>query len=500
MTGAAVQFSREFSERLKALRAEHNRHVWGRIIARKQGKSRAWQQLQILLDSEKHLAHIRKGAWRAEGRAAGRQGLYYRLIIRNHLRTDPVLSGVLKRANALIGTFESGPAIDTHASALHSLLNDDSRKRRRDVWRRREQLEEKLHPLVMACIRRRNRIARDFGYEGFADLWADICGLGRAQADAILDAADVAIKPFYDRLTGKWRIQGQEPAPWDMLYMVNRPLRPFDALFSYKDLLPVYQDFTRRIGFDERARQLSIHPLDTPYNALTFIESVPGRIHILCNQTNGLRVWKILYHEFGHFLCARYNAQDDYAFQWEDSPCYHECMGQVFNLFTGNERWLSCYIGDAAAEVGAYDGQADIYRYSDWLSNAGVERDLYRDPDGPGADFSLIREKTRDFTFPYHYFLNAPFHFENMLMGEFFARLIHREMERRFSASYPFAPGIAGFLMTAFYESGSSEDWKKKIGEITGLSWERGDLALQAGTVFGEKGSAADAADDRILV
>ena len=500
MDDGVAQFSGEFSRRLKALRDEHNRDVWRRVTARGGGGSRAGQRLQALLSDGRYLSAIRSGAWRADGGAASRQGLYYRLIIRNHLKTDPELSRILQRANGLIGAFERGHGRDTHKNTLHCLLNDDDRKRRQDVWQRRERLEERLHPLVTACIDRRNRIARDLVYGNFTELWADICGLSGAQTDAILNAAASAIEPAYARLVEKWRGQGGSLAPWDMLYAVNRPLRSFDRLFSFRNLMPVYNDFTRRAGFDGRARRLAVHPLDMPYNALTFIERVPDRIHVLCNQTDGLRVWKILYHEFGHFLCARYNAQDDYAYQWEDSPCYHECMAQVFNLFAGNGRWLSRYFGTAGARIGEYDKQADIYRYGDWLANAKMERDIYRCPEGEGIGFLRVRQRVRNYTFPYHYFLNAPFHFMHMLLGEFFAKLIHREMQAGFAPSYPFAPEMAGFLIENFYAAGSAEDWKRKVGRVTAVSWDAAGLARQARQIFEEAGGTADAADDRVLV
>ncbi len=477
-----IQFTKRFSDQLKALKTEHNGYVWNRLTAVSTGQNNAGRALQKLLDIKNLAPDFMDGF--GSGRAAHRNKLYCNLIIRNFLKSDPVLIEILKTASTIIRTIKSKYRSDIYKNTTQCLLESEDRQQRKSVWLQRQKLEEQLHPLVLACVDRRNQIALELGFGGFVDLWSYLSGLSNDHSTEILDSIEAVIDPSYELIVDKWQNEFDQLLPWDVLYLIHGNLKPFDPLFKYQDLLPVFSDFTERIGFDDRARELVIHPLDTPYNALTFIETVPDKVHILCNQTDGLRVWKILYHEFGHYVCARYNLQTEYAYQWDESPYYNECIGQLFNLFLSEELWLSDYMGEEYQLIRKFDKEADTYRYKDWMTNAKLERQIYQCSGENKLEFEWVREVSKNCTFPYHYFLNAPFHFESLLVGELFAKLIHKTLKGRYKHNYPFSPKTADFLIKNFFSAGSSIDWKQKMTKTTGISWNKPELNALASNLL----------------
>lgn len=481
----------EAESALDDYKTNYNRAVWEKISGGKGGDASPWREKQqaLLLGAETE-ERIRSAlAQPLPPDLARRLGLLDRLVRRTRIASDARTAALHAEINHHISQY---PLVvgDRHVSNTELFdiqIQQPDRAVREAAWSTKKRLGQTLEPLVRQLIEQRNHLAREQGFENYADLFF-------AQSDLDVDwvsrflteLEQTSEQPYLEFIKrSSARVGLKEILPWDVLYLVEREMALPPSSFPPERISLVFHRLVGELGFDDRAQQVDIHRQDIPYNALTFVVSVPDVVHVISNPSPGYRYYRILFHEFGHALAARYNAQPNYVFKWEEAPCFSEGLGQIATHFTMYPAWLQDHMGLPPELLKGFverEAAVNVYRYRDWLALASFENVLYR---GPAQDLSRVwhanYERFYKVSHPdmdswatVPYYINYPFHFLNCLVADAISFQVHAFLRATFSEHFPFDAGVAPFLIEQLYAPGSSVEWKERVERATNnaLSWK----------------------------
>ena len=481
----------EIESNLDHFKTSYNQAIWQRIAEGKGSDARPWREKQrsLLLGEEMWERIEFYRAQQPPPTLARRLVLLQRLVRHTRLAANARLLSLRSDINRRISQY---PLVVkdrrvNNTELFNVLTREPDSELREAAWRSKTKLGETVEPSVRALVQQRNYLAQEQGYKNYFDFFLSQSGLDTGWVLELLTELEQASEqPFLNFLAQAGDRAGlKEIHPWDILYLVEREMALPPSLFPPERILPLFRRLTSELGFDHRAQELDIRIQDIPYNALTFVVSVPKVIYVISNPSPSYRYYRILFHEFGHALAARYNEQPNYLYKWEEVPCFNEGLGQIMTHFTIYPSWLREHVGlpeNLLEGFAKREAAVNVYRYRDWLARATFENALYHDPDQDLQ--TLWRENYQRFYKTSHsdmtcwaevpYYTNYPFHFLNSIIADVVSFQVHASLQANFSTSFPFSAHTAPFLTRNLYAPASSIGWRERIERATGNapSWK----------------------------
>lgn len=478
---------------LEYFRTSYNQATWQKIAKGNGSDALSWQKKQqnLVLSPELEERIHSYLAQQMPPMLARRLVLLQRLAKRTRIVTDAKLVSLRSEINRHISQY---PLVVKNRYVSNTewfdiLIQEPDRELREATWKSKTELGKIVEPMVRELVQQRNHLAQEQGYKNYVDFFLSQSELEAGWVSELLTKLEQASEqPYLDFLTKAADQAGlKEVYPWDILYLVEREMALPPALFPPERILPLFRRLTIELGFDHRAQELNLHIRDIPYNALTFIISVPQVVHVISNPSPGYRYYRILFHEFGHALAARYNEQPNYLFKWEEVPCFNEGLAQIMTHFTIYLPWLREHVGlpeSLLEDFARREATVNVYRYRDWLAMATFENAAYSDPERDLQ--TLWQENYQRFyktTYPdmtswaiVPYYTNYPFHFLNCIVADTISFQVHAFLRSHLSTAFPFDTRVAPFLIDNFYAPGCSIDWKERIKRATARLPSWGDM------------------------
>ncbi len=226
---------------------------------------------------------------------------------------------------------------------------------------RDELMAEHLNPLHLAALERSHAICREFGWDGYADAYADVRDIElealARQTRAFLDATEAAYAGIVDPRLGAAGLP-----PLGELRRADLPrffrATELDPMFPAERLVPSLDETLAGMGVDLRS-QRNVH-LDTEARetksprAFCSPVEVPGEVYLVIAPVGGHDDFGALFHEAGH--TEHYaNASADLAFEFRHlgDNSVTESFAFLIEHLTEDPTWLADVMGvdDATAVV-----------------------------------------------------------------------------------------------------------------------------------------------------
>jgi len=372
------------------------------------------------------------------------------------------------------------PTLDGQAiprfKKIEVLMNDHDRERRRRALFSEGALREALATRGRRLYHLRNEAARRAGYDDYVTLALAAESLTSAELEAIFERYERETRLAYEKFLaeGKSRLGLQNIAPWDTAFICEQLCAAPREYFPQDRALASLAEVLTAFGQDLNALGIALHAdADIPYGGLCIPVHIPTDIRVLLNLKDGMPDYRVLYHEFGHAVQARFTVVDSFALKIGDVGFFNEAMADSWEGFISRPAWLATHTALTTEEVeNIWQAQemAFALRTRSFMAQHMFEVAAYRDPDGD-LDAALDDYAERYLGYRYDdagvwaqiYFpLLYPMYSKNYMLARVIARAVHSRLTELFAEPLQTVETF-NYLADHFYAAGATLPWKEKL-------------------------------------
>jgi hypothetical protein len=467
------------------------RHHLGRTNPDELGKLELARSA-LLLDKR-----VRETLSRWNGRSrntslARRATLLYRRFRWAEIESLPEIYGLRNRIDRTMVAFcpydvQRGKMV-SRAERNDTLRRHPDRARRRDAWLATASLSAQVEDDVRELMRRRGRMARELGYDGFVSWSLDVLGLSRSWVEALFDdLCHLTDAPYRAWLVESARQLSLEGGlrPWDLAFAVEKTTALPDEAFPRDGLLPAARSVADGLGLGKEAAGVRVDTADVPYAALCYAVRPPDDVRILLNPRDGHFYYRVLFHEFGHALHRRCLRTASPALRHE-SPLFDEAMACLWERLAWEPDWLVGHNGipaDHTSDLKGFWARRMVYRLRMLMAQAVFEYRAYEDLDGDllklyqdtcGEYLGVSFDQAPGWAGS-PFWTSHPMYLQNYVVAEVVASQTLVALRRRFGRLIG-EPEVGAWLAENYYAPGGLLAWSDKIVRATGAPLSSADL------------------------
>jgi peptidyl-dipeptidase A len=367
------------------------------------------------------------------------------------------------------------------------------RAHRRDAWLALGPLADQIEADVRELMRRRQRLARELGYDGYVSWALEVSGLNRQWVEALFDE----LRHLTEAPYRAWLSQAAQRLslrdglrPWDLAFAAAGEAALPDEAFPCDGLLQAVQEVAEGLGLGPEAAGLRVDVVDIPYAALCYAVRPPDDVRILLSPRDGHVYYSILFHEFGHALHWRGLRSRSLASRWQ-SPPFNEAMACIWERLASEPDWLMGRDGITPDQVMAYRrlwaGRV-IYRLRALIAQAIFEYRAYQDVDGDLL--ALLQDTFAEYLGVPHdraagwadspFWTSHPVYQQNYVVAEVVASQTLAALRRRFGRLIG-ESRVGAWLVERFYAPDALRPWLERVVRATGAPLSSFELAADLG-------------------
>ncbi len=412
------------------------------------------------------------------------------------IESRPEVYALRNRVDRAIISFDSRWL--NRAGRAEILRRHPDRARRRDAWLALGTLSLQIEADVRELLRRRQRLARELGYDGYVSWALEVTGLNRQWVEALFDELrHLTEAPYRAWLSQAARRLSLRDGlrPWDLAFAASGEAALPDEAFPRDGLLQTAQEVAEGLGLGPEAAGLRVDVVDIPYAALCYAVHPPDDVRILLSPRDGHAHYSVLFHEFGHALHWRSLRPRSLASRWE-SPPFNEAMACIWERLASEPDWLMGRDGITPDQVIAYRrlwaGRV-IYRLRARMAQAIFEYRAYQDVDGDLL--TLLQDTFAAYLgVPYDqaagwadspFWTSHPVYLQNYVIAEVVASQTLAALRTRFGRLIS-ESRVGAWLVKRFYAPDASRSWFERVVRATGAPLSSFELAADLG-VGGER-------------
>ncbi len=346
-------------------------------------------------------------------------------------------------------------------------------------------LEEQLHDKVLDVVNKRNKAAKELGFESYPHLTFELNELDldevRGHLELFLDRSAVEYSALLDEHRDRPEMTSGGLLTSDLAflhenYLPNLPKEKFPS----DNLLDVLKGEYLSVGIDLDKLPIETVIQDIPAGGFCFTFD-PGRdTRILANPRDGQMWYQILFHEFGHALQGSTTVGDGhYLVALGDPGFFWEGIAVLFEKLAMRNRFLSAYVDDES-EIDAFRNGAKkrlAFRIRRLALDALFEYSLYLDP----ASYEELRKRKADMirkhymvepavdppSFTHDIFhITHPCYIQNYVLAEMVAAQLLESSDS--NTSDPWTETFADKVIVDLLVPGAMLSWQDKIEKFTG--------------------------------
>jgi len=411
------------------------------------------------------------------------------------VETRPEVYKLRNRIDQAILAFQ--PQIDaapvSRVGRTDTLRRHPDRARRREAWLAMGPLAARIGADVRELMRRREKRARELGYDGFVDLALTVTGLSRQQVEDWFDELRrLTDAPYRAWLAEAARRLSLEEGlrPWDLAFAAEREAPLPEAAFPGDESLQAVRAVAEGMGLGEAAAGVRVDAVDTPYAGLCYAVHPPDDVRVLLNPRDGHAAYDVLFHEFGHAVYHRCVQSSSPALHRE-SPAFNEAMASIWQRLISEPEWLMGHNGitpDQTAASRRTWTMRTVYRLRTLMAQATFEYRAYQDVDGDLS--AVLRDVYADYLgvpcdeapgwADSAFWTSHPIYVQNYVIAEMVASQTLAALRRRFGRLVN-EPRAGAWLVENYYAPGASLPWAEKVLRATGAPLSSADLVVDLG-------------------
>lgn len=359
----------------------------------------------------------------------------------------------------------------------HILRTSPDANLRREAWLGKHAISEELAPGLLRLIELRNQIARDLGYQTYADLVFQGDGLTLAEVRSMLTELTEASNPVYHQILqeGQEKLGLEKVEPWDLMYLLEQ-MGDIDLTLFPKDKIEAkMRSWANEHGVDLKELGVEVVCTDIPYNGLCMTIQ-DKEIKILSNPSDGYSSYGTLFHEMGHALHSALIQHKVRTFRHDSGP-FTEGMAEVLSYVTRHHDWLEG-MGLQAEEIRDLQKRliAPMFHYlRERTAYALAEYLIYEDTtQNPDTILAKMEQEVLGVSLDETprwaanaWYINYPIYWQNYVLADMIASQIHQRLNEQFGSLHGHPEAFAEFRRV-YLEPGSSIDWQEKLVNHTG--------------------------------
>jgi hypothetical protein len=364
--------------------------------------------------------------------------------------------------------------------------NEPDAERRAEIERARlEPLERDLNPLHRRALERSHELARELGWAGYREMYAEL-----KQID--LAALEQQTSAFLRNTAGRYRdsvephLRAQIGFGFEALRRSDLPYffraQGFDDLFPSERIVEALERTLGGLGIDLRAQpnvrlDLDQRPRKSP-RAFCAPVSVPGEVYLVIARHGGRDDYAALFHEAGHTEhYANVEASLPFEFRHLGDNSVTEGFAFLFEHLTEDPAWLRALLGtgeaDQIAAYGAFTRAAKFVFLRRYAAKLSYELELHggaRPLTEMPALYSRLLGDAVGVEWPATTYLadvDAGYYAANYLRAWAFETHLRGVLVERFGPDW-FQSAEAGELLRTLWREGQRLDADELLAQVTG--------------------------------
>lgn len=376
------------------------------------------------------------------------------------------------------------------------------------AWKASKQVGEIVADEMIKLVKLRNEAAKSLGYDNYHAMRLSIDGQDPEEITSLFEELDILTKHEYselkyrmdDTLASLYSISVEELRPWHYqdrfvqaaprIFDIN-----FDSYFVDKDIIEIVKKYYDGIGLDVESIVSNSDLYEKPgksQHAFTYDIDRTGDVRVLANVKPNHYWMKTMMYEFG-FGSYLENISRDLPYLLRQPAHYfmNDGIGEMFNTFSSDSRWLKTYAGMPEEEAEQRREECRRYirlfkfifsRFSQVMYH--FEKGMYENPDQDlnklwwdlVEKYQLIKRPDNrdkpDWATKIHLF-EQPCTYHNYMLGELFSSQVYAYIQENIvkhdeQFSFIENPEIGDYLKTNLFAPGAKYSWKELVEKSTG--------------------------------
>ena len=350
---------------------------------------------------------------------------------------------------------------------------------------------EELDDMVLDLMKRRNKKAKELGYENYAIMTFEINGLGWDWMNEVVDLIDKkTIEPYKKIIESVKKDNKTNEIGYRNIGDFNnkmRMLRRFTKIESENNSSIMKQTMAN-IGFDYDKMPIRFIVTNIPYGGNGLAIQIPNDFRVVMKEGMPIEVWM---HELGHGLQAIYNKTESSilkGYEWclgNACAAFYEGMAETSAGFVRNDEWIRKYASNTEEELKERENIlkscSPVYlRVSmmGFLFEMEFYKDLNQDPTQLRESlFKKYLMLDKPLNAPLHlsqniYYVAYPLYLQNYYLANIISWQVHDAIEKEFGKDFVFNKNVGNYLIENYYGEGELIDWREKMKRATGKEFD----------------------------
>lgn len=351
---------------------------------------------------------------------------------------------------------------------------------REALWRSQVPVADRLRDTFLELVRRRNRWAREQGYDTYIDLALAPEGMSRDSVlERFVDLEEVTLDA-YKSLLGRIRswLGLSEAAIWDVGYLPEARLRPAEGLSPFLASSPDVVALIKALGIPWDSLHFAPQLTDRlPYPAFCWPVHSPDDVRLTISSQNGWAAYIEVARAFGQALPLGFTRQPTHLLRGQ-SPVYLAGMGAFLARVAADLSWLRrrrLLPDGRRARIDQLANDMLILRLRRLMAMSVFECRIYETPESDlDAAWGEIQEAFLLLSsLPWSGwaaqpdYILRPVHLPYEIIGELIASQAVNYLYQRFGSLFD-NPELTEFIRETFYNNGSLLDWTDQVRAATG--------------------------------
>jgi len=347
------------------------------------------------------------------------------------------------------------------------------------------ELEKDLHPKVLDLIEKRNRFAKELGFESFPHMMFRIDEANfedvRTQLTSLLEKSAESYRAILKQFSDRPEMTPGGLVSSDLAYLFENYLPNLpNEKFPKDTLIDALKNGYRSIGVELDKLPIQTVIQDIPAGGFCFTFDPGKDIRILANPRDGWMWYQILFHEFGHAVQGSFAKGDGhYLVALSDPGFFWEGIAVTFEKLALRESFIEKFVPDLSLINEFTDGvnKRILYRVRRLAADALFEYSVYLEP----ASYEELVERKADMVRKYFlvepalekptwthdiFHITHPIYIQNYVLAEMMARHILDSSDTL--GEDPWSDKFARRIIDELLVPGGMVRWDEKIRNFTG--------------------------------
>lgn len=359
----------------------------------------------------------------------------------------------------------------------HLLKTSPDPLMRKQAWLAKNALSELIAPKMLKVIKLRNDLARESGYNTYADYMLKMDDISLKDVKDILLNLTSKTNVIYSKILadGQNKFGLNEIKPWDLTYLLDQMGINYSNHFLKSDIETSMQSWAIAHGANWDELGIRVVCADIPNNG-SCLGLDDRDIRIVAKPIDGYNFYNIMFHELGHAFHIAYNRQKPMVFNQEARPM-REGLAELISYVTRDPEWLK--------EKGFHSDELSSTQkrlIAPWFhflrestAYALAEYQIYENPKkNPDSILAQIEHEILGITLDYTprwttntWYTRRPIFWQNFVLGDLIASQIQEKLKRKYGGLHGYPEAFKEISHT-YYAPGASIDWQERILKHTG--------------------------------